>query len=82
MYLSLLRTRDQSEAKANGVRAILTFGPDSYPVTNEIEAAVAAGAVRPIVDKVYPLAQAPTALIELKTGNGIGKIVLEINESI
>ncbi|MEC0184726.1 NADP-dependent oxidoreductase [Paenibacillus peoriae] len=82
MYVSLLRTPDQNEAKAKGVRAILTFGPDSYSATNEIEAAVAVGAVRPIVDKVYPLAQAPTALIELKTGNGIGKIVLKINESI
>lgn len=80
IYVSLLKTPDQNEAKSADVRAVLTFGPDSYSATSEIEAAVAAGAVRPIVNKILPLAEAKTALSELKAGNVSGKIVLDISE--
>ncbi|GAA4742664.1 NAD(P)H-quinone oxidoreductase [Gordonia alkaliphila] len=40
---------------------------------------IAAGAVRPVIDTVYPLAEAGTALDRLVDGSAIGKILLEVS---
>ena len=82
IYVSLLKEPDQDEAHAAGVRAMLTFSPDSYFATPKIEAAVAEGAVHPVVTKILPFAEAPTALAELKARNIKGKVVLDIDGSI
>ena len=40
---------------------------------------IAAGAVRPVIDTVYPLAEAGTALDRLVDGSTVGKILLEVS---
>lgn len=77
-YVSLLKTPDQVQAKAAGIRAVLAFGPNSYDATLEIEALVASGAIRPVISKILPFVEAPAALFELKAGHVQGKIVLDI----
>ena len=42
-------------------------------------ALIAAGAVRPVIDTVYPLAEAGTALDRLVDGSTVGKILLEVS---
>ena len=39
---------------------------------------VAAGKLKPVIDKVFPLAQAPDAHRRMESGDHVGKIVLEI----
>jgi zinc-binding alcohol dehydrogenase/oxidoreductase len=39
-------------------------------------AALERGAWRPVIDAVYPLAEAPAALAALETGSHFGKLVL------
>jgi NADPH:quinone reductase-like Zn-dependent oxidoreductase len=34
--------------------------------------------IKPVVDKVYPLAQLETALTQLRTGQFVGKIVVTL----
>jgi NADPH:quinone reductase-like Zn-dependent oxidoreductase len=42
--------------------------------------AVAAGELRPVVDRIFPLAEAPEAFARLEKGEQVGKIVLAIRE--
>jgi NADPH:quinone reductase-like Zn-dependent oxidoreductase len=44
----------------------------------EVLALLAEGKVHPVVDRVYPLAEAPQALAHLSRGEGFGKVLLRV----
>jgi NADPH:quinone reductase-like Zn-dependent oxidoreductase len=43
-----------------------------------VTALVVAGAVAPVIDRVYPLAEAPAAFARLASGDNRGKVVIEV----
>jgi putative PIG3 family NAD(P)H quinone oxidoreductase len=64
---SLLRPRSPHEK-----------GAIAAALEREIWPLIAAGRVKPIIDRVFPLAQAAAAHRYLETGDAIGKVVLEM----
>lgn len=76
IYVSLLKTPDLAVANAAGVRAVLTIAMESYNATSEIEKVVEKGFVRPIINDVAPMTEAPSALARIEAGGLSGKIIL------
>ena len=48
----------------------------------EVSALVDAGAIRPVVDSVFPFEQAPAAFAKLMQGHARGKIVLDVDTGV
>lgn len=78
IYVSLLRNPDSEVAYNTGVRAVLTYAPESYSATPEIEVVVAEGIIHPIISEILPMTEAPNALAKLKIGGVSGKIILSL----
>ena len=64
--------------RASGVRCVVASGPASEHLFSVMADAVAAGAVRPIVTKTFPVVDFRTALDEVSRGHVHGKLVLEV----
>ena len=74
--VSTLTEPSQDKARELGVRALrYTVEADGNELA-EIASLVAAGKVKPHVEKTYPLDQAPQALAAVEKGHPVGKIVL------
>lgn len=67
------------KAKARGVDYSFLFMRAEGQQLREIAKLIDAGAIRPVVDKVYPLAQTPEALAYVETGRAKGKVVVTIS---
>jgi NADPH:quinone reductase-like Zn-dependent oxidoreductase len=79
ILVSTLTDPSQEKAKELGLRALrYTVEADGNELA-EIANLVAAGRVRPHVEKTYPLAKASEALTAVEQGHSIGKIVLIVN---
>jgi NADPH:quinone reductase-like Zn-dependent oxidoreductase len=52
--------------------------PQSRADLEAVTALVVAGAVAPVIDRVYPLAEAPAAFARLASGDNRGKVVIEV----
>jgi NADPH:quinone reductase-like Zn-dependent oxidoreductase len=63
---------------AKGVQCLSASGPGTAHEFPAMAAAVAQGAVKPIVSATYPLAQFRRALDEVRGGHVRGKLVLEV----
>jgi len=66
----------EEKTAAHGVRAVHTFVQPSVEQLNEIARLVDSGKVRPIIEKVFPLAEARVSWESNSTGHTRGKIVL------
>lgn len=63
---------------ARGIRCVSASGPASLPDFPAMAAAIASGAVRPVVSAVHPLADVRAALDRVRDGHVRGKIVLDV----
>jgi NADPH:quinone reductase-like Zn-dependent oxidoreductase len=41
-------------------------------------AAISSESIRPVIDRIFPFAEAPAALAHMRSGSHFGKIVIEI----
>jgi len=62
-----------------GVRARNVIRSPSGAVLEQITALVEAGAIRPVIDTVYPLADIARAHAHIETGHARGKVVIAVN---
>jgi NADPH:quinone reductase-like Zn-dependent oxidoreductase len=79
VLVSTLSAPDQKKAQKLGVRA-LHYGVEADgKELAEMAALVAAGKVKPHIEKTFPLDQAAEALAEVEKGHTVGKIVLRVD---
>jgi NADPH:quinone reductase-like Zn-dependent oxidoreductase len=78
VYVSILAPPSREKAAAHGVRAEHVFVQAKVDQLGEIGKLVDAGKVRVIIEKVFPLAEAPAAHESNATGHTRGKIVLQV----
>lgn len=67
-----------TKARARGVGYSFLFMRAEGTQLAEIARLVDAGAIRPVVDKVFPFAQTPAALAHVETGRAKGKVVISV----
>ncbi|MEU6248503.1 NAD(P)-dependent alcohol dehydrogenase [Glycomyces sp. NPDC047010] len=63
----------------SGKRVRVLVVPQSRADLEAVTALVLDGAVSPVVDRVYPLAAAPTAFRRIASGDNRGKVVVEVS---
>lgn len=68
------------KARNRGVDYSFLFMRAEGQQLQEIANLIDAGAIRPIVDKVYPFAQTPEALAYVETGRAKGKVVVAVSQ--
>ena len=78
MLLDFLNRKTLRLAKQHGVRYEYLFMHPSGEQLAQIGRLLTAGSVRPIVDKVFPLAQVREALTYSEAGHATGKVVVEV----
>lgn len=80
IIVSLLEPPDKAQLDARGIRgSAFLVSPDTN-LLGELTKLVEAKKLRPIVSKVYPLAEAAKAQEAIETGHTRGKIVLRVAE--
>jgi NADPH:quinone reductase-like Zn-dependent oxidoreductase len=78
--VSMAAQPDEALADKHKIEYTAQFTRVTPERLNAISALVDEGALRPQIDKVFPLGQAAEALEYLKTGHPKGKVVLQIKE--
>ena len=68
----------RSKAKAAGVSYSFLFMRASGEQLRQIAELVDAGAIRPVVDRVFPFDETKEALAYVETGRSKGKVVIKI----
>jgi NADPH:quinone reductase-like Zn-dependent oxidoreductase len=66
------------KARARGIDYSFLFMKADGAQLGELGKLIDAGVIRPVVDKVFPFAQAPEALRYVETGRAKGKVVIRI----
>jgi NADPH:quinone reductase-like Zn-dependent oxidoreductase len=66
----------QKRARALRVSHSFLFMKANGAPLGQLAKLIEAGAIRPVVDRVYPFAQAPEALAHVETGRAKGKVVV------
>jgi NADPH:quinone reductase-like Zn-dependent oxidoreductase len=74
--MALLSRRTRRAARRQGVRYSFLFMRAGGAQLDEITKLIDAGALRPIVDKTYPIDEAPQALAHVEGGRTKGKVVI------
>jgi NADPH:quinone reductase-like Zn-dependent oxidoreductase len=77
-YVSIRRPPSQETAAAHGVRAAHVFVQPNVGELDEIAHLIDSGKVKPIIAKVFPLAEAAAAQEAVATHHTRGKIVLTV----
>jgi NADPH:quinone reductase-like Zn-dependent oxidoreductase len=78
LLISIVDDRVQEKAAAHGVRAAYFVVEPNQKQLQEIAGLIDSGYVRPLVEAVYPLSQAPEAYARAERGHIRGKIVLNV----
>lgn len=76
LVMRLLSFGVRKAAKRRGVTYAFVFMRSSGDQLREIAALVEAGAIRPVVDRVFPFAETREALAYVETGRAKGKVVV------
>lgn len=76
--MRLLSRRIRREAGRRGASYSFLFMRASGEQLGEVAALVDAGAIRPVVDRVFPFDQTPEALAFVETGRAKGKVVVRV----
>jgi NADPH:quinone reductase-like Zn-dependent oxidoreductase len=76
--MSVLSYGVRAKAKRRGVRYSFLFMRAHGEQLTEIAALVAAGAIRPVVDRVFPFASANEAMAYVEAGRAKGKVVVSL----
>ena len=74
----LLSHRIRKAAKRHGVSYSFLFMKASGDQLREIGALIDAGAIRPVVDRVYPIESIAEALAYVESGRAKGKVVVRV----
>lgn len=76
--LSMMTWRRERAARTRGVHFIFLFmRPDGVQLAT-LASLVDAGALRPVVDRIYPFEEAKDALAYVETGQARGKVVITV----
>ncbi|HLL53180.1 MAG TPA: NADP-dependent oxidoreductase [Myxococcaceae bacterium] len=76
--LGLLGWKTSRLAKKHGVRfEYLFMRPDGQQLS-EIARLLARGVIRPVLDRVFPFEQTPSALQYVESGRAVGKVVIQV----
>ena len=78
MLMRLLSLKVRRQAKRRGVAFSFLFMRASGKQLREVAALVDAGAIRPVVDRVFPFASTNEALAYVETGRAKGKVVVKL----
>jgi len=78
VYVSILQPPNQEKAAAHGVRSAHVFVQPNVGELDEIARLVDSGKVKPVIAKVFPLAEAAAAQEAVATHHTRGKIVLAV----
>lgn len=81
MRVAALYTGSQAEPKAVHISGVTSSGPGACcraPTTTVTGATIEDGQVTPVIDRCYPLEQAPEALRFLEEDHARGKIVITV----
>lgn len=81
MLLDFLGRKTLRLAKRHGVRYEYLFMHPSGEQLARIGRLLAEGSVRPVIDKVFPLAQVREALAYSEAGHATGKVVVEVKNA-
>jgi NADPH:quinone reductase-like Zn-dependent oxidoreductase len=76
--MRLLSYRIRKNAKRCGVRYSFLFMRAGGDQLREIGAFIDSGAIRPVVDRVFPFESTHEALAYIETGRAKGKVVVKI----
>ncbi|WP_313218624.1 NADP-dependent oxidoreductase [Stenotrophomonas sp.] len=76
--MRLLSHGIRSKAKQRGVTYTFVFMRASGQQLSEITSLVEAGAIRPVIDRVFPFQQTQGALAHVESGRAKGKVVVEM----
>lgn len=80
LAIGLLSRRVRQQARARGVGYEFLFMRPSGAQLAEITALIEAGAIKPVVDRIFPLASTADALAYVETGRAKGKVVIEVSQ--
>jgi alcohol dehydrogenase len=75
--MSLISIGVRREAKRRGVSYSFLFMKASGSQLREIAALIDSGAIRPVVDRVFPFEQTQAAIAYVETGRAKGKVVIK-----
>ena len=78
LVMRMLSYGIRSKAKAAGVSYSFLFMRASGEQLRQIAELVDAGAIRPVVDRVFPFDETKEALAYVETGRSKGKVVIKI----
>lgn len=76
--MRLLSHGIRSQAEQKGVTYTFVFMRASGQQLGEITSLVEAGAIRPVIDRVFPFQQTQSALAHVESGRAKGKVVVEM----
>lgn len=76
--LRLLSRGIRSKARQKGVTYTFVFMRASGQQLGEITSLVQAGAIRPVIDRVFPFQETRAALAHVESGRAKGKVVVEV----
>jgi NADPH:quinone reductase-like Zn-dependent oxidoreductase len=80
IIVSLLEPPDKAQLDAHGIRGMALMASPDMNMLGELSKLVEAKKLKPIVSKVFPLAEAAKAQDAIETGHTRGKIVLRVAE--
>ncbi|MGH0364929.1 NADP-dependent oxidoreductase [Sinorhizobium meliloti] len=80
LVMRLLSRRVRKEAKSHGVRYSFLFMRAQGQHLSEITSLIESGAIRPVVDKIFPFEKTEDALAYVETGRAKGKVVITVGE--
>jgi NADPH:quinone reductase-like Zn-dependent oxidoreductase len=78
LVMRLLSRKVRAKAKRLGVRYAFLFMRADGRQLGEIASLIESGAIRPVVDQVFPFAKTGDALAYVETGRAKGKVVIRI----
>ncbi len=80
LVIRLLSRGVRKKAKALGVRYSFLFMRAQGQQLTEITSLIESGAIRPVIDKVFPFEKTPDALAYVETGRVKGKVVIKVTD--
>ncbi|CZT37005.1 NADP-dependent oxidoreductase [Rhizobium sp. 9140] len=78
LVIRLLSRSARSKAKSLGLRYSFLFMRADGRQLEEIAGLIDSGAIRPVVDRIFPFNQTPEALAYVETGRSKGKVVIKV----
>ena len=77
LAMGLMSSRVRTEAKRRGVNYSFLFMKASGEQLQQITRLIDSGAIRPVIDRVFPFDQTQEALAYVETGRAKGKVVIK-----